>query len=139
MLSWNEYLKKGIVKKSTPNFGLIKTLVGSAENRIKVISQIKLNEESCSVIFTNFYESLREICEALTILKGYKIYSHEALVLFMKKTLNEESIFYKFNKFRIMRNNLHYSGKKIDFNEGKKAISDIEQIITKLKSKYRLQ
>ncbi len=138
MLNWNEYVKKGTIKKSISNLGLIKSLIESAENRIKIISQIKLNEESCAVIFTNFYESLREICEAITILKGYKIYSHEALALFLKKILKEEAIFYKFNKFRIMRNNLHYSGKRINFQEGKKAISEIKKIITKLKSKYKL-
>lgn len=136
MLSWNDYIKNGTVKRTSPNFDLIKTLIESAENRIRIISQLKLNENSCSVIFTNFYDSLREICEAIAILKGYKIYSHEAQGLFIKKVLDEILIFQKFDKFRIMRNNLHYSGKKINFQEGKKSITEIKQIILKLKKTY---
>lgn len=139
MLNWNEYIKKGLVKRTSPNNGEIKTLVETAENNIKIISRIKLNEESYMLIFKDFYDSLRSMCEAIALMKGYKIYSHEALGLFFKLILAEEAIFQKFNKFRIMRNNVQYYGKKIDYDESKVGIDEIKKMIDYLKKKYLLR
>lgn len=136
MLSWREYLRKGVIRKSFVNKGAIKILVETAETNLNIISKIKLNEKSYSLIFKDSYDILRSMCEAVSLLKGYKIYSHEALGLFFKVILKEESIFQKFNKFRIMRNSIQYYGKKIDYNEAKIGIEEIKKIIKALKIKY---
>lgn len=136
MLNWEEYVKKGLVRKTAINKGLVKSLINMADNGIQVISKLNLDENNCSVIFTNYYDSLRGICEALSLLKNYKIYSHEAIGLFLKRILLEEAIFQKFDKFRIMRNNIKYYGKMIPFEEAKQGVIDIKEIVDKLKSKY---
>ena len=136
MLSWNDYIKKGIVKKTFPNKGRIKTLIKIADNRIKLFSKIEIDEQIAPIIFTNYYDSLREICEALAISKGYKIYSHEAIGLFLREVLKEITIFMKFDRFRQLRNNIHYYGVLLSPTETKKAIKEIKEIISQLKLKY---
>ena len=73
MLNWDEYVKQGVIRKTILNKGKIKALLQIANSRLKMISYIEINEENASVVFTNYYDSLREICEALALLNGYKI------------------------------------------------------------------
>ena len=136
MRSWEEYVKGGIVRRTQINKGTIKSLIGMSENRLKIFSEMKLTEQNASVLFTNYYDSLREICEAIAVSKGYKIYLHEAIGLFLRETLKEEAIFVKFDKFRVMRNGVNYYGTPIPLNEAIQGIEDIKKIINQLKPKY---
>ncbi|MFH0836964.1 MAG: hypothetical protein V1870_02440 [Candidatus Aenigmatarchaeota archaeon] len=136
MLSWNEYVKKGSVRKIVVDKGVIKTLIEIADKRIKVISKLGISEENSSIVFTNYYDSLREICDAICLLNGYKIYSHEAIGLYLRDFLKEQAIFNKFDRFRILRNGVNYYGKTIPFEVAKQDIADIEKIIKELKTKY---
>lgn len=136
MLSWNEYIKNGTVRKAVIDKGTIKALIMTAERNLKVISQIKIDEESASTVFKNHYDSLREICEALALSRGYKIYLHEAIGLFLKSVLNEEVLFIRFDKFRIMRNKLVYYGKETNAAENILAIRQITEMISQIKSGY---
>jgi len=136
MLSWDEYVKKGVARKTTSNRGIIKSLIQMSDSRIAMISGISLNERNASVVFTNYYDSLREICEGIAILNGYKIYLHEAIALFIREILKENAIFMKFDRFRLMRNGVNYYGTPIPFNEASQSIEDIKQIIKQLKLKH---
>ncbi len=139
MLTWNEYLKKGLVRKTSLNKELIKSIVYAADNGINVISKIEINKETSSIIFSNCYDSLRKICEAIALLNNYKIYSHEALGLFLKEVLKEDIIFKKFDRFRLLRNNAQYYGKIIPFEESKQCIVEIKDLIQTLKTEYLKQ
>ncbi len=136
MLSWEEYFKKGVIRRIQADAGVVKSLIKISDANLKTISKLKLDEETHLTIFKNYYDSLREICEAVALLRGYKIYQHEAVGLFLREILKEESIFYKFDRFRIMRNGLIYYGRLIEFNETKQAIEDIKEMIKFLKNKY---
>lgn len=136
MLSWNEYVKQGIVRKTISNKGRIKALIAMADIRLKTISKITMDGQNASVIFTNYYDSVREVCEAIASLKGYKIYLHEAIGLFLREILKENALFVKFDKYRIMRNGVNYYGAPIPFEEALQCTKDIKGIINKLKLKY---
>jgi len=136
MLSWSEYIKKGLVKRTFPDKGKIKGLLHIAGNRLNVMEKLGFDEESASVVFTNNYDSLRETMEGIAVLNGYNIYSHEALGLFFKEVLNDAVIYSKFDRLRILRNRVHYYGKPIPFEEAKKGVEDMKSEISKLKMKY---
>ena len=136
MLSWNEYVKQGYIRKTFANKGVIKSLMQISDNRIKIFSEMTLNQQNSSIIFSNYYDAIREICEAISLLNGYKIYSHEAIGLFLREILKENVIFIKFDKFRIMRNGINYYGTNVNINEALQGVEDIKQMINKLKMKY---
>ncbi len=135
-LSWEDQIKKGNVRKTISNKGRIIALINFSDNCFKIFSKIPLNDQNSSIIFTNFYEALREICEAVSLSKGYKIYTHEAIALFLKEILKEDAIFSKFDRFRMMRNGVNYYAKPVLMEETLSAIGDIEKIINQLKIKY---
>ena len=136
MLSWKEYLKKGIIRKASVDKNLIKSLIETAERGLKFFQDKAVDEKNTDVLFKNYYDSLREICEAVAISKGYKIYQHEAITLFLREILKEEEISFKFDRFRVLRNSIHYYGKTISKEETIKAVLDIKEIISTLKFKY---
>ena len=136
MLSWSEYVKQGVIRKTVPNNGRIKALIIIADARINTISKVNMNKNNASIIFTNYYDSLREICEAITLSKGYKIYLHEAVGLFLREILKENVFFIKFDKYRIMRNGVNYYGTPIPLEEALQYIKEVKVIIDQLKLKY---
>lgn len=136
MLSWEEYIKQGIIRKTLVNKGTIKTLLQISDSRLDMISKIEANEQNASVLFTNYYDALRELCEALALSNGYKIYLHEAVGLFLREILKENIIFIRFDRFRQMRNGVNYYGTPVPLNEAVQAIKDIKDIISKLRTKY---
>ncbi|MBI2138741.1 hypothetical protein HYU13_04080 [Candidatus Woesearchaeota archaeon] len=136
MLSWGEYIKKGSVKKTYPDKGKIRGLLHIADNRLKVMEKLGLDEENASVVFTNSYDSLRETMEGIAVLNGYNIYSHEALGLFFKEVFKDHVFYAKFDRLRILRNRVHYYGKPIPFEEARKGVEDMKSEISQLKLKY---
>ncbi|HUS50454.1 MAG TPA: hypothetical protein VMZ91_09835 [Candidatus Paceibacterota bacterium] len=136
MLSWKEYLKRGIIRKASIDKNLIKSLIELGEEGLEFFKNKEISERNSGIIFKNYYDSLREVCEAVAISKEYKIYQHEAITLFLREILEEEEISFKFDRFRVLRNSIHYYGKTISKEETIKAILDIKDIIKNLKFKY---
>ena len=136
MLSWKEYIKRGIVRKTSADKNFIKSLISMAEEGMEFFKDKELNEKNASILFKNYYDFLREICEAIALSKEYKIYQHEAITLFLREILHENDISFKFDRLRVLRNAVHYYGKHIMKDEVLKDISDIKLIIEKLKAKY---
>ena len=68
--------------------------------------------------------------------KGFKPYSHEATISFIKEfyknEFSEEEIF-NFNKFRILRNNSVYKAIEINENDAKSSIKFAQIFIQKIK------
>ena len=84
------YLDANLVRKQKADKEEAKSLMKKALHRLNYIKKQKINEDTASFIFEDIYESLREASQSLMALKGYKPYSHEALISFLKD-------FYKFS------------------------------------------
>ncbi len=130
-----DFIEKGQVKKSSKDISLAKSLITTAENDLKFLNGLKINENSARKVMSNYYDVLRSILEAISALDGYKIYSHEAFAYFMKEK-GEKLIAIKFDRFRIIRNKINYYGKGISVEEVKENTAEILKMIRELKEKY---
>jgi len=99
-------LDKGHVKKGTKNPGEAKSLLGKSETRFNYFKDKEITEKDASIIFENLYGAIREATQSLMSFKGYKPYSHEATISFLKKFSEEE--LNKFDRFRILRSDSEY-------------------------------
>lgn len=135
-MNWDDYYKKGIIRKTIIDRGLIKSLILSSENKLDFLENQDINDKNSSIILANYYECLREICEAVSILNELKIYQHEAITLFLKDKLKETNIAEIFDRYRRIRNKINYYGKQINKQETLKAKIEIKETIKKLKEKY---
>jgi len=134
-MNFKYFIEKGLVRKTSKDKSLAKSLVQNSKKDIKFLNGLKINENSARKIMTNFYDVLRTILEAISVTKEYKIYSHEAYAYFLQE-IGEELLAIKFDRFRKIRNSINYYGKDISIEETKENIHEIKKMINFLIKKY---
>ncbi len=134
-MNLQEFIDSKKVRRSEPDKPLAKSLIAMSENHIDTIKPIEVTDKTASTIMSDYYEALREIIEAICAVKGYKVYSHEAFTYFLKEN-GEGLVAEKFDRFRKIRNSIHYYGKQADKRSVKEDKEEIEKIIGYLKEKF---
>lgn len=85
MKSFEEFIKTRDAKRTSPDVELAKSLIEETKVREEVAFEMQLNTKKARIIFELLYDSLREFIDALLALDGYKSYSHEAAIAYLKK------------------------------------------------------
>jgi len=134
-MNFENNLIAGKVKKVMPNKIRAISLFKSSMQAIETAKIIQLNLNTLKSILRELYEGLREYCEAIGYLKGYKFLDHESITYFLKDILEEQSISIKFDRYRKLRNGINYYGEEIDIETVKEAIIEIPKLI-KVLEKY---
>lgn len=136
MKSFDEYILSGDVKKVSPDLGLARSLLASAQNRVAVLTPLPLTESSATVIFENYYEALRELCDAILAVEGFKSYSHIASIVFLKRYAEfSERDLYKLDNARQKRNQAKYYGKQVALQDTyalRAYFRDVTPLLTKV-------
>ena len=140
ILSFEEYLEKGIVKKQRSDISRANFLIEEANKSFSGLKQriekIGINELNASSIVKDSHDIILELVRAKMLLKGFNasgIGAHEAEVAYMK-----ELGFYKLeiefmNEVRFLRNGVLYYGKVIDKEYAEKVIEFTKRSYEKLK------
>ena len=135
-MKFEDFIKEGKVRKATPDRFMAESIIKNTFDDLKFLDGIKLNELSKRKIVSNYYDSLRSLLEVISLLKGYKIYSHEAFTYFLKEKLNQEILSFKFDRFRKIRNGLIYYGKSIQLEEAEDIVKEIKIFIEEINKKF---
>jgi len=109
-----------------------KSIILSSKQAIATAKTIILTKESAKSIFRELYEGLREYCEALGYMKGYKFQNHESITFFIREILHEETLANKFDRYRKLRNGINYYGETIEEETVKEALKEIPELTKKL-------
>ena len=120
-------------KRTPPNKLRASSIINSSAQAIETAKSIPLKIQTSKTIFRELYEGLREYCEAIGYLKGYKFLDHESIGFFLRDVLKEQSIYQKFDRYRKLRNRINYYGGDIDIETVKEAIINIPRLIKDLK------
>lgn len=128
-------LNEGKAKRIMSNKIRAASLFKSSVQAVETANLIPLNVNTSKTILRELYEGLREYCEAIGLLQGYKFLDHESITYFIRDIL-KEPIYKKFDRYRKLRNGINYYGEDIDVETVKEAIEDIPALINKLE-KYR--
>ena len=83
--SFENYLKLGKAKRKTIDPEESKALFQKANGRFKYTKSKEITEITAQFILEDAYEVAREAAQSLMSLKGYKPYSHEATISFVKE------------------------------------------------------
>jgi hypothetical protein len=135
MVDFEYFILKGDVKKQVKDERLANLLIKESFDRLEFVKSLKLDEKNAKYIVENIYDILRELIEAKLALNGFKSYSHEATILFLKKFPEfKESEIRFMDNLRKIRNGIKYYGKDIKINETRKVIDFSRFILPKLKS-----
>ena len=132
-MDWDQCNKRKFVKKMQVDKELISSLIKCSEDKSFSASLLDLNERTYSSVIILYYDSLRELLEALAVKNQYKIYNHECYVYFLKEILIKEEFAETYNRIRKIRNSLVYYGQKLSLEETKIIIKDIKLLIERCK------
>jgi len=135
--SFENYLKQGKVKRKTPDPEEAKALMEQASDRLAYVKEKQISDKNAKFIFEGSYEAVREAAQSLMSIKGFKPYSHEATISFIKefhKTDFSEEDFAKFDYFRDLRNNSIYKAVLIVPEDAKESLTFAEVFVNKVSS-----
>lgn len=130
--SWNECIENNSAVKVSPDTARANSLIEIAKDRIKLTKES--NERDCNFIFEDYYTSLLELLQALTIKKGYKVLNHLCIGFYLKDVLKREDLFRIFDDVRYKRNTLTYYGKRMDYETCKDAIKKCKNLIKEIEA-----
>lgn len=132
MNNFEHSLREGYAKKVDVNTVRAKSLVQSSHEAIETAKSIPIEERKLKTIFRELYEGLREYCDALGYIKGYKFLSHEAITHFLSDILHEHSLALQFDRLRKIRNGINYYGEAITPETIREALQEVPEMIIKL-------
>lgn len=96
----------------------INSLIESARASVEFIRKLPITEQSATIIFREYYESIRQLGDALLWSLGYEPLSHDVSMEALKNVKIKESIrLQSLNRFRIARNNANYRGYRISIEQ----------------------
>lgn len=109
--SINAMVKTGILRVKQLDKEKIKSLIKSAETNAEVAKDVKLNENSATLIFREIYESVRQLGDAYWWSLGYESQNHEVSMDILKEMDIKNKI--KLNhlsRFKQIRHDANYRG-----------------------------
>lgn len=133
MREFESFLNEKDVKKKSKDLVRAKSLLDEAEKRKKFVERISLSDKDANYIIENIYDVIRQLIEAKLSLEGYKSYSHEATVSYLKKLDFSDNQIRFLDELRKIRNGIKYYGKKSDKGYTKKVLDFMKEIYGKLK------
>ncbi len=130
------YLKNGKVRRKTPDPIEAKSLFIKSKERLEYIKK-EINETTAKFVLEDTYDTIRESTQSLMSLSGFKPYSHEATISFLKEfykdNFSEEEII-KFDRFRELRNNSVYKAIEISVSDAESCLCFATMFINKIKN-----
>lgn len=134
------YLKKGVVRKLTPDKPRAEFLIKESEvsleglnERIKIIG---INNKNANSIIKDCYDIMMELIRAKLLLSGYSSsgsHAHEGEISYLKKLGFPDSEISFLNELRYYRNSVTYYGKILDKEYAEKVFNFLKRIVGKLK------
>ena len=128
------YLDQNMVKGGSPDKEEAKSLMEKACKRLVYIKAQQISDSTAQFIFEDIYESVREGAQSLMAVKGYKPYSHEAIISFLTgfHSFPEHEIS-AFNRYRILRNRCVYRAANVSSTTCREALTFLEHFLPKLR------
>ncbi len=134
-MNFENSLMDGKAKNVLPSKMRASSLFKSSIQAIETAKIIQVNPDTLKSILRELYEGLREYCEAIGYLRGYKFLDHESIGYFLRDILREQSAYVKFDRYRRLRNGINYYGEDIDIETVKEATIEIPELV-KVLEKY---
>jgi len=130
MKPFEYFLNNNEVRKVTPDKELAISLIKDMKERAEKSLLLDVSIFS-KIVFENLYDGLRDFCDALLAIDGFKSYSHQASISYLEKKGFEFSTIEILDQFRYKRNSSKYYGKSLT----KEDTLEIIKFYKELKSK----
>ena len=127
---FKDFIKSREVREGSPDYELSKSLEKIAKLRMANIEKQEVTDDNSFSVVEDSYESVKELIDALMALHGYKSYSHEASIEFLKEFYTNEvpaHIINRIDRYRKIRNDIKYRGLITTKEEGELAVKEMKE------------
>tara|TARA_Y100000310_G_C20634976_1_gene790668 strand:+ start:1140 stop:1568 length:429 start_codon:yes stop_codon:yes gene_type:complete len=131
MKPFDYYLNNKNVRKISKDIELAKSLKKDLFERAEKALKLDQNEFA-KLIFESVYDSLREFCDVLLAIDGYKSYSHEASICYLKNYNFNDSEIFTLDRYRYKRNGSKYYGKPINKEDAEEIKKFYKEVLDKI-------
>lgn len=105
------WLKSGIIRNRQRDTEKIRSMITSAEINARVTKNIKLNDDTATLIFRELYESVRQLGDVKWWLLGYEPSNHEISMEALKDfDIKEKIKLNSLDRFKKIRHDVNYRG-----------------------------
>ena len=105
------WLKTGIIRHRQKDKEKILSMISSAEINARVTKDVKLNEDTATLIFREIYESIRQLGDAKWWILGYEPSNHEISLEALKDLdIKEKLKLNSLDRFKKIRHDINYRG-----------------------------
>ena len=119
--NFDEFIKKGIVKKQSPDKPRAEFLIKESEQDYLLLSELlnklKIDDKNSNMFIKSCYDILMELIRAKMLLEGYNASgfgAHEAEVSYMRVSGFDEKDVQFVDQIRFFRNGMLYYGTMLD-------------------------
>ncbi len=117
------WIKTGILRPRQKDQEKVKSMIQSAEINAKVTKNIKLNNDTATLIFREIYESIRQLGDAKLWFLGYEPTNHEISIEALKDLDIKEKIkLNSLDRFKKIRHDINYRGFRASTNQAEEII-----------------
>ena len=131
IIDWNlcekEFIR--IVKRDERR---VKSIIDRALIRLKIVEEIKINDEGISFIVEGYYEVIKELLVAYLLKNGLRSKNHQCLISYFYKTTRKEKETNLISQMSYFRNRLGYYGEIIPkkfYETNRKEFKDIIKLL----------
>lgn len=134
---FQSYVDSGAVRKTAPNAESAAALMKRAHARLDYVKKQAIGNDTASFVFEDVYEVLREASQALMEREGYKPYSHEAQIAFLRDVQKfPEHLVSKLDRLRILRNKCLYGAAFVSPETCEQALALAVSMLPELKKLF---
>ena len=136
------WLKSGIIRNRQRDMEKIKSMINSAEVNAKVTKDIKLNDDSATLIFREIYESVRQLGDVKWWLLGYEPSNHEISMEALKDfDIKDKLKLNSLERFKKIRHDANYRGFRATIQQAQEILDFWnkcgEEIVKELKKEIK--
>ncbi len=142
---FEEYIKKGVVKKIKPNIERAKSLVKISERRIESLKEqtekLKVKNENANDYIEYCYDTLMLLIRSKMLVDGYSasgMEAHKAEISYLRNLKFSEINIEFLDKLRFFRNGMLYYGTMLDKEYAEKVIYFTKEIYNRLRRLIKL-
>lgn len=139
MKKFEEFLKKGLIRKQHSDSARAKDLIEESERKLKnlkrTLDKIGIDNENSNDIVEDCSDIILGIIRAKMLLKGFSASgkgAHEAEVAFLEELGHSKEEIEFTNKIRYFRNRILYYGQRLDKEYAKKVYNFVIKMREKL-------
>ena len=110
-MNYEVWIRRGALRIRQKDLEKIKSIINSAEVNAKATEEIKINENTATLIFREIYESIRQLGDAKLWILGYEPLNHEVSMEILKEfDIKDKVKLNSLDRIKKIRHDINYRG-----------------------------